>query len=160
VKFLGMTIIAGTIAISAQSINRAMAKVKELTPRGTHVTLAQTIEKINKWYWGWSSYYQMTQYPTQLVKIEAHIRRRLRARLVDQQKGKRNLFKKLVKRGVSRKMAAKAAYSNRRRWALSHTLAVDMAYPNRYFIKEMGLKVRSSEKQPHWFDLKQWIRVT
>lgn len=160
VKFLGMTIIAGTIAISAQSINRAMAKVKELTPRGTHVTLAQTIEKINKWYWGWSSYYQMTQYPTQLLKIEAHIRRRLRARLVDQQKSKRNLFKKLVKRGVPRKMAGKAAYSNRRRWALSHTFAVDRAYPNRYFIKEMGLKVRSSEKQPHWFELYQWIRVT
>ena len=46
VKFLGMTIIAGTIAISAQSITRAMAKVKELTPRGTHLTLERTIENL------------------------------------------------------------------------------------------------------------------
>ena len=66
VRFLGMTIIAGTIAISALSMNRAMQKVKELTQRGTHLTLEKTIECINSWYMGWSSYYSMTQYPSQL----------------------------------------------------------------------------------------------
>ena len=33
VKFLGMTVIAGTLAISQTSLNRAMSKVKELIPR-------------------------------------------------------------------------------------------------------------------------------
>ena len=160
VKFLGMTIIAGTIAISVQSMNRAMTKVRELTPRGTYLPLEETIKHINQWYMGWSSYYRMTQYPAQLVKIESHIRRRLRSRLVDQQKGKRHLFEKLVKRGVSLQAAAKAVYSNKRRWALSHTRAVDAAYPNRWFIREMGLKVRSTEKHQHWFDIRQWIKVT
>jgi len=160
VKFLGMTIIAGTIAISAQSINRAMAKVKELTPRGTHLTLERTIEKLNNWYMGWSSYYSMTQYPAQLRKIEAHVRRRLRSRFVDQQKRKRNLFKKLVKRKVPRYLAGKAVFSNKGRWALSHTTAVEMAYPNRWFIKEMGLRRRSNEQRPHWFSLDQWVKET
>lgn len=45
VKFLGMTIIAGAMVISAQSINRAMAKVKELTPRGTNLKLELAIKK-------------------------------------------------------------------------------------------------------------------
>lgn len=160
VKFLGMTIIAGTIAISAQSINRAMTKVRELTPRGTYLPLEETIKYINQWYMGWSSYYRMTQYPAQLVKIESHIRRRLRSRLVDQQKGRRHLFEKLVKRGISMQVAAKAVYSNKRRWALSHTRAVDAAYPNRWFIGQMGLKVRSTEKHQHWFDIRQWVKVT
>jgi len=160
VKFLGMTIIAGTIAISAQSITRAMAKVKELTPRGTHLTLERTIENLNKWYMGWSSYYSMTQYPSQLRKIEAHIRRRLRSRLVGQQKRKRNLFRKLVKRGVPRYLVGKALFSNKGRWALSHTPAVERAYPNRWFIEEMELRIRSNEQQPHWFNLDQWIRET
>ncbi|WP_459919000.1 group II intron reverse transcriptase/maturase [Desulfocicer niacini] len=61
VKFLGMTIINGTIAISSQSMKRAMQKVKELTPRGTNITLEQTIQRINSWYMGWSGYYLMTQ---------------------------------------------------------------------------------------------------
>jgi len=35
VKFLGMTLVGGTIAISHQALQAAMARVRELTPRGT-----------------------------------------------------------------------------------------------------------------------------
>jgi hypothetical protein len=127
-----MTIIAGTIAISAVPMKRAMAKVKELTPRGAHVSLESAIDRINKWYVGWSGYYRMTQYPSQLKNIETHVRRRLRSRLVDQQKKCRYLFKKLIKRGVHRvRSASKAVFSNKARWVLSNTYAVNCAYPNR-----------------------------
>jgi len=159
VKFLGMTIVDGAIAISHKALQSAMAKVKELTPRGTHRTLESTLEQVNSWYVGWSSYFQMTYYPSQLSKIEAHIRRRLRSRLVDQQKSKRNLFRKLLKRGVSRKQAANAVFSNHQRWALSNTFAVTKAYPNRWFIAEMGQIIRSDQKLAHWFDVHQWIRL-
>ncbi|WP_321416763.1 hypothetical protein [uncultured Desulfobacter sp.] len=54
VKFLGMTVINGAIAISAQSMKRALEKVKELTPRGTHMPLELTIQRINNWYKGWA----------------------------------------------------------------------------------------------------------
>lgn len=160
VKYLGMTIIAGTIAISSVSMKRAMARVKELTPRGTHMTLETTIKRINNWYTGWSGYYRMTQYPNQLRRIEAHIRRRLRSRLVGQQKRRRHLFNKLVKRGIGRGYAAKTVFSNKGRWALSHTLVMARAYPNSWFIKDRGLTIRSDETHPHWFSPDQWIRLT
>ena len=160
VVFLGMTIIEGTIAISAKSLKQAMRKVKELTPRGTSLSLEETIKSINRWYVGWSNYYGMTQYPAQLNGIEAHVRRRLRARQVDQQKRKRYLFKKLVKRGVSRRRAAKTVFSNKGRWALSHSPAVERAYSNRWFIREMNLKIRSDENQVHWLDISKWVKVT
>jgi RNA-directed DNA polymerase len=159
VKFLGMTIVGATIAISHKALQSAMAKVKELTPRGTHLTLEKTLEAINSWYVGWAGYFEMTYYPAQLKKIEAHIRRRLRSRLVDQQKSKRNLYRKLVKRGVSRRQAAKAVFSNRKRWALSHTFAVEKAYPVGWFIGEMGQVIRSDRRLPHWFELRHWIRL-
>lgn len=159
VKFLGMTIIAATIAISAASLNRAMAKVKELTPRGTSHHLEQTIEQINQWYGGWANYYGMTQYPSQLRKIEGHIRRRLRARLIDQQRSRRSLFKKLVKRGVRRSLAARQVYSNNRRWALSHAKAVENAYPNQWFA-DQGLKTASDKQLAHWFHIRRAIRLT
>lgn len=160
VKFLGMTIIAGTIAISVVSMNRAMAKVKELTPRGTHQTLEKTIKEINKWYMGWAQYYSMTQYPGQLKKIEAHVRRRLRSRIIGQQKKRRHLVNKLIKRGLSRSYAANTAYSNDGRWAISGKYAMAKAYSVPWFINQMGQAIRSNEKQSHWFSLNQWIRMT
>jgi len=157
VKFLGMTIIKGTIAISKIALKKAMEKVKELIPRGANLPIEQAIEKINSWYRGWASYYKMTQYPSQLKFIEAHVRRRLRARIVSQQKKKRNLVAKLEKQGVAKKQASSTVYTNRRTWALSHTKAVEKAFPNKWFIDTMKQVIVSNRKLKHWFD--QGIRV-
>lgn len=159
IKFLGMTIIDGAIVISAQSIKRAMQKVKELTPRGTHQSLEVTMKRINSWYKGWSGYYMMTQYPSQLQAIEAHVRRRLRSRFVDQQKKRRHLFRNLIKRGVSRGLA-RTVFSNNGRWVLSNTFAVTRGYPVRWFTDVAGQWIRSTDRQKGWFPLDQWIKVT
>ena len=159
VKFLGFTIAEATIAIAHKSLQSAMAKVKELTPRGTHQTLEASIAEINRWYTGWANYFSLTQYPSQLVKIEAHIRRRLRSRLIAQQKGRRNLFRKLVKRGVARPLAASAAFSNHKRWALSKSYVLSKAYPNQWFIDQLGLVIYSDRRLAHWLDTSRWIRL-
>ncbi len=159
VKFLGMTIVGSTIAISRKAIDHALTKVKDLTLRGTSENLEATITKINSWYVGWSSYFSMTQYPAQLKKVEAHIRRRLRSRIVSQHSRRRALYNKLVKRGVRQKTARRAVYANRRRWALSHTVGVERAYPNSWF-QEVGLKTASADKLPHWFKLDKWVYLT
>jgi RNA-directed DNA polymerase len=159
VKFLGLTIVHGHIAISLKSMARAMKKVKELAPRGTHQTLEKTMEDINRWYRGWSSYYSLIQFPAQFVEIEAHIRRRLRSRIIDQQKSRRNLFNKLKKRGVSRRMAANAVFTNNKRWALSHCRAVERACPNKFFIGELKQFIRSTEALEHWFSFRRWSRL-
>ncbi|MGH8604128.1 MAG: group II intron reverse transcriptase/maturase, partial [Gammaproteobacteria bacterium] len=72
---------------------------------------------------------------------------------------RRNLYRKLVKRGISRRQAANAVFSNRQRWALSNTFAVTKAYPNRWFIQDLGQAIRSDQTLPHWFDLARWIRL-
>jgi RNA-directed DNA polymerase len=159
VKFLGFTVVNGTIAIAHKALQTAMDKVKALTPRGTHKSLEPALDKINQWYVGWSNYYSLTNYPSQLHKIEAHIRRRLRSRLVSQQKRKQHLYRNLVKRGVPRKQASKTVFSNNKRWALSNTRAVTRAYPNSWFINLKGQEIRSDRKLAHWFEVSQWIRL-
>ena len=159
VKFLGMTIIDGARVISAASMKRAMQKVKELTPRGTHLTLEKTMKRINTWYKGWSGYYMMTQYPSQLRNIEAHVRRRLRSRFVDQHKQRRYLFKKLLKRGVPYGFA-RTVFSNNGRWVTSNTFALTKAYTVEWFIDEAGQWIRSNHRMRDWFSLRHWIRVT
>jgi group II intron reverse transcriptase/maturase len=157
VKFLGFTVAEGTIAIAHKALQTAMEKVKTLTPRGTCKTVETTLKEINQWYVGWANYFSLTQYPSQFRKIEAHVRRRLRARLVSQQKRRKHLCRTLVKRGTPRKQAANAAFSNRGRWALSNTSALTRAYPNHWFIHEKKQAIRSDRKLAHWFDVSQWI---
>ncbi len=159
VKFLGFTVVNGTIAIAHQALQTAMDKVKALTPRGTFQTLDTTLDAINQWYVGWSNYYSLTDYPSQLKKIEAHIRRRLRSRLVSQQKRKQHLYRKMVKRGVPQKQASKGVFSNNKRWQLSNARAVTRAYPNSWFINVKRQAIRSDRKLAHWFDVSQWIRL-
>lgn len=159
VKFLGFTVIAASIAISPQSINRAMKRARELSPRGTHYNLDDTINRFNSWYLGWSNYYSLTYYPAQLKKIEAHFRRRLRSRIISQQKSKRTLVKRLTKEGVSRRHAAKTVYSNRGRWALSIMPVTHKAFSNEWF-RQRGLYTASNKELNHWFDVKEWIKLT
>jgi RNA-directed DNA polymerase len=160
VKFLAMTIVNGAIAISKKALDKAMEKVKELTPRGTRFSLEQTMETINKWYQGWASYFKMTQYPAQLKKIEAHVRRRLRARIVKQQKRRRHLYHKLTGRGVNKTLVRKTVYSEKNTWSLSHTRAMEQAYPIDWFVTQLGQKIFSNRNLPGWYGVDVWVKLT
>jgi group II intron reverse transcriptase/maturase len=159
VKFLGFIVVNGTIAIAHKALQTAMSKVKALTPRGTHKPLETTLEKINQWYVGWSNYYSLTNYPSQLMKIEAHIRRRLRSRLGVSKRENSICIEIWSSRGVPRTQASKAVFSNNKRWVLSNVRAVTRAYPNSWFINLKGQEIRSDRKLAHWFEVSQWIRL-
>jgi chemotaxis regulatin CheY-phosphate phosphatase CheZ len=158
VKFLGMTIVNGFRAISKKALEKAMETVEALTPRGSHMSIEQAIKQINIWYKGWSSYFKMTQFPAQLKAIEAHIRRRLRARFIKQQKRRRHLYDKLVKQGTEKRLAAKTVYTNKGTWNLSHTRAVEKAFSNKWFVKA-GLEKVSDLRLEHWLPVKEWVKL-
>lgn len=136
VTFLGFTInLGGDITVSVKSKKRAMDKVKELSPRGTHNSLKVTIEKFNVWYRGWCNYFSVCQAASPFKELEAHFRRRMRARIVVQHKRPQFLFKELTKRGVPKRQAA-VVFKNYGPWYLSHTPAMDKGYKNRWFQKQ------------------------
>jgi RNA-directed DNA polymerase len=158
VKFLGMTIVVGTLAISTLAMDRAREKIRTLTLRRSSKTVEATIEEINRWYRGWAGYFEMTQYPSQFATLEAHIRRRLRARLVRNMKRRRTIAEKLRKHGISSRLAQRTAYSHQNWWALSHAPAIERLYSNRWFM-ERGLFVKSTENLPHWFGPRRLIKI-
>jgi RNA-directed DNA polymerase len=158
VKFLGMTIIAGTITIATVAMDRARETIKTLTPRRSHKTVEATIEDVSRWYRGWAGYFEMTQYPSQFVTLESHIRRRLRARLVRNMKRRRTIAEKIRTGGMSSSLAYRTAHSHRNWWALSHASAIERLYSNRWF-EQQGLFVKSTEKQPHWFGPGRLIKI-
>ena len=159
VKFLGMTIVLGLATIAPQSMAKAMDRVKELTPRGTSKPIEKTIEDFNRWYRGWSGYFEMTSYPNQFARLEAHVRRRLRAQLLRNLKRRRNIAKALVRAGVRKHTAYTRAYGPKSWWALSLDLVITRMYPNRWF-EERGLFVKSKETHPHWLDVKERVYIS
>lgn len=120
---------------SKRSRERLERKVRELTPRNLGKPLAWCIERINQYVKGWVGYFRLCtsgHSASYLRRVDAHIRRRLRAIIVRQKKRPRLLRKHLIARGVSPKVAAKAAYAGRD-WRRSHTRGMHRAYPNAWF---------------------------
>ncbi len=159
VKFLGMTIMLGLATIAPQAMEKAMVKVKDLTPRGIAKPIERTIEDFNRWYRGWSSYFEMTCYPNQFAVIEAHTRRRLRAHLLRNLKRRRHLARALIRAGVKKQTAYRHAYTHKSWWALSHDLVITRMYPNRWF-EERGMFIKSKETHPHWLGVKERVRIS
>lgn len=153
VVFLGFVVTGWTVRISRKSMKRAMNKVRELVPRGTHAPIEEGIRRVNEWYRGWAAYYQLTSYPFQLHLIEAHLRRRIRAQFVSNAKRKRTLVRKVRALGVERRHAYRSIYrGDRRRWALSRAQAVEAAWNNSWF-RRQGLLDLSNCALPHWYPL-------
>ena len=146
-----MTVAAKKIQISKESMQRAMDKLKSLIKRNDGQSLEHSILRFNKWYIGWSAYHSMTQYPSQFRNIEAHARRRLRAKLVKHSKRPVNLFRKLVKMKVHPKNAA-TVFKNKKCWATSRLPGMHMAFTNDWFAKQ-GLYTISDKGLDHWLPL-------
>lgn len=156
VKFLGMTIVMGMVAIAPAAMAKAAAKVRELTPRRTNQPIEKQIEKVNRWYQGWANYFSMTELPSQLHGIEAHIRRRFRAQLIRNQKRGRYLLRKLKAQGV-RDKTARGIFRKRGIWPRSHTRAAELAWSNNWF-RQRGLIPVSDQSRPHWKSLNVWLK--
>lgn len=160
VKFLGMTLLAGGIVvISLGSMKKAQEKVRELVPRSGTGGFERQLAKVNLWYRGWSAYYSMTEYPSQLKKIEANLRMRFRLQFIKNHKRKKHLVRKLKKRGIKGGTAYRSVYlGNKGRWRLAHCAAVNFAWNPAWF-ELQGFETRSGDQMEHWRPLSEHPRL-
>lgn len=129
------------ILLSERTKRRAMERIRELTPRSWGGTLKSCIARINVYVCGWHEFFGISAAREEyaLQKLDARIRRRLRAILLKQWKRPRTIARKLVALGARRKTAWRRVYEGRKSlWALSHDPVVDRALRNAYFA-ERGL---------------------
>jgi len=126
------------VLLSERTKRNAMQRVRDLTPRTWGSTLFACIAQINAWLRGWHGFFGIVS-PSEmqaLRKIDAHLRRRLRAIQLRHWKRKRTIARNLIKLGVKRDSVWRQLYSGRKSWwALSHTHAVDQGLRNAYFAK-------------------------
>jgi RNA-directed DNA polymerase len=140
------------VLLSERTKRNAMQKVRELTPRTWGSTLVSCIARINAWLRGWHGFFGIASVTEMQVmrKIDAHIRRRLRAIILRHWKRKRAIARRLIKLGVKRENVWRQIYSGRKSWwALSHTSAVDHGLRNAYFAKRGLLFLADLHRQAH-----------
>ena len=112
------------VLLSERTKRNAMERVRQLTPRNWGSSLDDCIARINAWVRGWHGFFGIASVTEMQMmrKIDAHIRRRLRAIILRHWKRRRTIAKRLVKLGVNRRAAWRQVYRGRRSWwALSHT---------------------------------------
>ena len=126
------------VLLSERTKRNAMERVRQLTPRNWGSSPDDCIAQINAWVNGWHGFFGIASASEMQMmrKIDAHIRRRLRAIILRHWKRRRTIAKRLVALGVNRNAAWKQVYQGRRSWwALSHAHAVDQGLRNAYFAK-------------------------
>jgi group II intron reverse transcriptase/maturase len=129
------------VLLSERTKRNAMERVRQLTPRSWGGTLLSCLARINAWLRGWHGFFGIASAQEMQImrKLDAHIRRRLRAILLHHWKRKRTIARNLVKLGVPRRSAWRQVYAGHKSlWALSHIPAVDHGL-NRAFFRERGL---------------------
>lgn len=124
-----------TIHLSKRTLARIDARIREMTRRNWGRSLADCLEQLDRYLRGWMGYFRLcTKHALRTLRnLSAHIRRRLRAIIVRQQKRPRYLFRHLLGRGVSRASAWKTAFSRRGIWWQSKSAGMNRAYPNAWF---------------------------
>lgn len=136
-SFLGFTINAQTNRrVSAKAVKALKYRVRSLTRRTRGRRITQIVAELRKYLIGWKLYFGIAQVRFMLKELDSWIKRRLRS-YIWRQWGKSG-YRQLRKRGVNRRLAWYTSKSAHGPWRLSHSPALAIALPTRYFA-ELGL---------------------
>jgi RNA-directed DNA polymerase len=107
-------------------------RVRDITKRSGGRSIASVVGELRGYLVGWKNYFQLADTPGVFRDLDEWIRHRLRAIHLKQWKRGTTIYRELVKRGLSRRSAAKVAV-NGRRWWKNSAMTINVAFPVTYF---------------------------
>jgi RNA-directed DNA polymerase len=140
-KFLGFSFTSGKELkrkIAPKAIDRFKERIREITHKSRGRSMKKVMEELAQYVRGWRGYFGFCETPSVLRRLDAWIRRRVRCAFWRQWKTGRKRFAELVRRGVSRELAASTAGSSCGPWRVSQSPALDRALSNAY-LSSLGL---------------------
>ena len=140
-KFLGYTVTnqrAPRLKPALQSIQRAKARLRQITHQGRGRNIRQVIREINQFTRGWIGYFRLATVPHAFEVLDQWLRRRLRKILWEQWRKPKTRYRKLVALGVDAERARKATATGRGAWWNAGASHMHAAVTNR-LLAEWGL---------------------
>jgi len=138
-QFLGYQVLRdGKLVIAKESVERVKEKIRYITRRNRGVSLEQVIEELNEKLRGWVNYFRLTEWPSDLDRLDTWIRRKLRCYRLKQRKRSWPIAKFLMSLGVPAHSAWPLAKSGKGWWRLSKSIPVHHAM-NKAWFEQQGL---------------------
>lgn len=138
-KFLGHRLLRdGTLGIAPKSLERAKARIREITRRNRGISLDQMIRELNSYLTGWVTYFRYAACKSHLTDLDGWIRRKLRCVRLKQCKGTKTIADFLNRLGVPTWTAWCTASSGKGWWRLAGSPSATHAMTNQWFVS-LGL---------------------
>jgi RNA-directed DNA polymerase len=138
-KFLGFSVTnrqEAKLKVAPESIKRFKIKAREITSRTRGISLQKMIEDLAVYVKGWMGYFRKAEVSNSFGELDKWIRRRLRSMIW--KSWDRRGYKELRRKGIDSILAWNAAKSAHGPWRISHSPALEIALPVKYF-ERMGL---------------------
>jgi RNA-directed DNA polymerase len=138
-KFLGHRLLrGGTLGIAPKSLQRAKARIREITGRSRGISLDQMIRELNSFLTGWVTYFRYAACKSHLTALDGWIRRKLRCVRLKQCKGTKTIADFLSRLGVPTWNAWRTALSGKGWWRLAGSPCATHAMSDQWF-RSLGL---------------------
>jgi RNA-directed DNA polymerase len=150
-QFLGYRILSGGgLGIAPRSLERARARIRQITRRNRGVSLERIIGELNSYLTGWVTYFRYAECKGHLQRLDEWIRRKLRCVRLKQRKRAKPIADFLQSLGIPEWSAWMLALSGKGWWRKSAAPQADRAMSIAWF-KAQGLVTlveRYAELQP------------
>jgi len=133
-KFLGHRLLrGGTLGIAPKSLERAKARIREITGRSRGISFERMIRELNSFLTGWVTYFRYAACKTHLLALDGWIRRKLRCVRLKQCKRTKTIADCLSRLGVPTWNAWRTALSGKGWWRLAGSPCVTHAMTDQWF---------------------------
>jgi RNA-directed DNA polymerase len=141
-KFLGFSFSVNKepkVRIAKQSLQKAEAKIREITSRRKSMKMEERIKELNQYLIGWCGYFSLADTPSVFQHLDSWIRRRLRMCLWKQWKNPKTKVKRLLSLGISKDKAFEWGNTRKGYWRIARSPILQRALDNHYW-ESSGLK--------------------
>ena len=137
--------------LSGRTMKRALARIRELTPRNWGGSIERCIARLNTYWDGWFGFFGICSASAlrELQTLDGRARRRLRAIQLKQWKRKRTIVRKLNRMKFSKKVGRNIYRGRRGWWSLSHDGVVSHRLNGRWMAEQgfVSLRERYAERE-------------
>lgn len=135
ITFLGFQLSSATnIKISEKTIKKFGDKVRQLTKRNNPKSMYQIIKELNRFLLGWVNYFKIQELSSQLKRLDAFIRNRLRSMQLKKWKKPKKFQSIMIKQGINTEVA-KQTWVKMRTWKSIRRKVVMYVLNNEWFRK-------------------------
>jgi RNA-directed DNA polymerase len=138
-KFLGHRLLDdGTLTLAPKSLERAKARIRQITRRNRGVNLERMVGELNSFLTGWVTYFRYAKCRSHLIRLDGWVRRKLRCVRLKQRKRALSIAEFLQGLGVPKNRSWTTAACGRGWWRMAQSPAAHEAMTPAWF-RSLGL---------------------